>query len=159
MGTQAVIQDSFQNSVLMSVKFRRRHNKLPAKFGSKKKKSFLKNVYSTILKAKMHFFLKDPPFKLLLLNLSKKISRNVGLFCIITQLVCRRAILFACAILCAPTVVISKEGLGKMVQSLVLAQRQNSHGVILRWNSWTAIKQKTRVFCSMLFTVPSTGGF
>jgi hypothetical protein len=35
-----VVQDSFQNSVLMSAKFRRRHNKLPAKFGSKKKTHF-----------------------------------------------------------------------------------------------------------------------
>jgi hypothetical protein len=29
----------------------------------------------------------------------------------------------------------------------------------LRWNSWKSIWQKTRVFWSMLFTVPSTGGF
>jgi hypothetical protein len=29
----------------------------------------------------------------------------------------------------------------------------------LSWNSWTSISQKTRVFCSMSFTVPSTGGF
>ncbi len=28
----------------------------------------------------------------------------------------------------------------------------------LRWNSWTSLT-KTRVFCSMLFTVPSTGVF
>ncbi len=28
-----------------------------------------------------------------------------------------------------------------------------------KWNSWTPVWQKTRVFCSMLFTVPSTGGF
>jgi hypothetical protein len=28
-----------------------------------------------------------------------------------------------------------------------------------RWNSWTWSWQKTRVFCNMLFTVPSTGGF
>jgi hypothetical protein len=28
-----------------------------------------------------------------------------------------------------------------------------------RWNSWTSIWQKDRVFSSMLFTVPSTGGF
>jgi hypothetical protein len=30
---------------------------------------------------------------------------------------------------------------------------------VLRWNSWTPVYQKTRVFCSMLFTFPSTGGF
>ncbi len=29
----------------------------------------------------------------------------------------------------------------------------------LRLNSWTSIYQKTRAFCSMLFTVPCTGGF
>jgi hypothetical protein len=28
-----------------------------------------------------------------------------------------------------------------------------------RWNFFTAIKQKTRVIFSMLFTVPSNGGF
>jgi hypothetical protein len=28
-----------------------------------------------------------------------------------------------------------------------------------RWNSWTSVWQKTQVFSSMLFTVPSTGGF
>jgi hypothetical protein len=28
----------------------------------------------------------------------------------------------------------------------------------LRWNSWKSVKQKARVFCSMLFTVLSTGG-
>ena len=27
----------------------------------------------------------------------------------------------------------------------------------LRWNSWTSVWQKTRVFCSLLFTVPTTG--
>ena len=72
MGTQVGLQDSFQNSVLLSAKFRRRHNKLPAKLGSKKKKSCLKNVYLTILKAKIHSFFKDPPCKFLLLNLSKQ---------------------------------------------------------------------------------------
>ncbi len=31
--------------------------------------------------------------------------------------------------------------------------------VDLRWNSWTSIVQKTQVFCSILFTVPSTADF
>jgi hypothetical protein len=31
--------------------------------------------------------------------------------------------------------------------------------IILGWNSWTSVKQNTRVSCSMLFTVPSNGGF
>ncbi len=30
---------------------------------------------------------------------------------------------------------------------------------VLRWNSWTFFKQKALVCRSMLFTVPSTGGF
>ncbi len=30
---------------------------------------------------------------------------------------------------------------------------------IQRWNSWTSVWQKTRVFCFILFTVLSTGGF
>ncbi len=32
-------------------------------------------------------------------------------------------------------------------------------GAIQRWNSWTAFWQKTQVFCTMQFTVTSTGGF
>jgi hypothetical protein len=39
---------------------------------------------------------------------------------------------------------------------LSFVQKHTIH--ILRWNSWTSIWQKTPFF-SMLFTVPSTGGF
>jgi hypothetical protein len=35
----------------------------------------------------------------------------------------------------------------------------SSHLTLQRWNSRTAFGQKTRVFCFMLFTVTSTGGF
>ncbi len=43
---------------------------------------------------------------------------------------------------------------------ICLGQRLCVHVVfVLKWNSWTSICQKTRVFCSMLFTVPSTCGF
>ncbi len=34
----------------------------------------------------------------------------------------------------------------------------NVSQLMLKWNSCTSFEQKTRVFCSMLFTVPSTGG-
>ncbi len=41
---------------------------------------------------------------------------------------------------------------------LLTVKRQLSiYNVFQRWNSWTTIHQKTRFFCFMLFTVPSTG--
>ncbi len=40
-----------------------------------------------------------------------------------------------------------------------LGPKTHSAVRILRWNSWTWIWQKIQVFCSMLFTVSSDGGF
>jgi hypothetical protein len=42
------------------------------------------------------------------------------------------------------------------VAALNQARQQQPHH--LRWKSWTLVSQKTRVFCSMLFTVPYNGG-
>ncbi len=53
----------------------------------------------------------------------------------------------------------SNEQLWEHLRSLFSILTADGLALNLRWNSWTSIWQKTRVFCSMLFTVPLTGGF
>ncbi len=45
------------------------------------------------------------------------------------------------------------------IEFLDINLTKDSSLLLHRWNSWTSMWQKTRVYCSLLFIVPSAGGF